>query len=103
MVPFCSFTSFLLLGAEILCKRGFPSKREKRKKAQDGCGAVLDRAVPPRTLDKLLIGWGNRQRLYRERTNGRWGLIGVGSERGIAVLSRVELYGGGVSYLLATL
>lgn len=33
MVPFCSFTSFLLLGAEILCKRGFPSKREKRKKS----------------------------------------------------------------------
>lgn len=29
--------------------------------------------------------------------------MGVGSERGIAVLSRVELYGGGESYLLATL
>ncbi|PYH68126.1 uncharacterized protein BO88DRAFT_444409 [Aspergillus vadensis CBS 113365] len=69
----------------------------------DGCGAVLDRAVPPRTLDEMLIGWGNRQRLYRERTNGRWGLMGVGSERGIAVLSRVELYGGGETYLLATL
>ncbi|OJZ88175.1 hypothetical protein ASPFODRAFT_43796 [Aspergillus luchuensis CBS 106.47] len=49
----------------------------------------------------MLIGWGNRQRLYRERTNGRWGLMGVGSERGIAVLSRVELYGGGESYLIS--
>lgn len=76
-------------------QEGFLSKRVEKKKAQplrlDGCGAVLDRAVPPRTLDKKLIGRGDWQRLYRERTNGRWGLMGVGSERGIAVLSRVEL------------
>lgn len=89
------FSARLHLGGEKVSL----SKKKWEKKAQplklDGCGAVLDRAVPPRTLERILIGRGDSQRLYRERTNGRWGLMGVGSERGVAVLSRVELYGGG--------